>query len=209
MVSKVEPLKHSGMTHVITNVVFMGMGEPLDNFDEVIKALKILQADWGLGLGARRITVSTSGITPQIRKFVEETKGRVRLSVSLHSSDEKKRSFLVPMNRKYSLGGLLKELEFIHGKLKREITFEYTLIDGVNDGREEAEGVSKIASKLHAKVNIIPYNPIQELDFKTPSKETIEKFRSHLQKKGVRVTVRQTIGQDIDAACGQLRRTLS
>ncbi len=189
----------------ITNIVFMGMGEPLDNYDSTMKAIGILQAEWGFAFGGRRITVSTSGITPKIEQFVKETAGRVRLSVSLHSSNDKTRSFLVPINKKYNLPELIKILDFIHKRLKREITFEYTLIGGVNDSSEEAEGVGKIASRLNAKVNLIPYNPIREMKFDTPSKSKIEEFRTHLQAKGVRVMVRQTAGRDIDAACGQLR----
>lgn len=189
----------------VTNIVFMGMGEPLDNFEATMRALKILQAPWGFGLGARRITVSTSGITPKMVEFVNRSEGRVRLSVSLHSSQEKTRTELVPINRRYPLKGLVETLRKIHKDLKREITFEYTLIAGTNDSREEAEGVAKIAKSINAKVNVIPYNPIREMEFKTPSKATIETFRAALEKKGVRVIVRQTAGREIDAACGQLR----
>lgn len=189
----------------VTNVVFMGMGEPLDNFEATMKALKILQAPWGFGLGARRITVSTSGITPKITEFVKRSEGRVRLSVSLHSSSEAKRTELVPLNKKYNLKELTETLNNIHRKLKREITFEYTLISGVNDSLGEAEGVARIAKPLKAKVNLIPYNPIQEMDFKTPSLQQVEAFRKILERFAVRVTVRQTAGRDIHAACGQLR----
>lgn len=189
----------------VTNVVFMGMGEPLDNFEATMKALKILQAPWGFAIGARRITVSTSGITPKILEFVKRSEGRVRLSISLHSSREEKRTELVPINKRYSLAGLAGALKKIHHDLKREITFEYTVIDGVNDSRQEAEGVAKIAKPLNAKVNLIPYNPIREMDFKTPSGQTVDQFRDILQARGLRVTVRQTAGRDINAACGQLR----
>lgn len=189
----------------VTNIVFMGMGEPLDNFEPTMKALKILQAPWGFGLGSRRITVSTSGITPKILEFVKRSEGRVRLSVSLHSSDEKMRTELVPINKKYSIKNLMETLGQIHKQLKRDITFEYTLIADKNDSKEEAEGVARIAKPLNAKVNLIPYNPIREMDFKTPSQARIEIFRNVLEKRGVRVIVRQTSGQDIDAACGQLR----
>ncbi len=189
----------------VTNVVFMGMGEPLDNYEATMKAIEILTADWGFELGGRRITVSTSGITPMVEKFVHDSRGRVRLSVSLHSSDQETRSKLVPINKKYQLSDLIQTLEKIHKVLRREITFEYTLIDGVNDSPAEARGVGKIASRLGAKVNLIPYNPIREMDYKTPSNERLESFRKLLVGKNVRVTVRQTAGRDIDAACGQLR----
>lgn len=189
----------------VTNVVFMGMGEPLDNFDETMRALDILQAPWGLAMGPRRITVSTSGITPRILDFVKHVGGRVRLSVSLHASDDAKRSRLVPINRKYGLGELKKTLAKVHHSLKRQITFEYTLIDEVNDSREDAEGVARIAKPLHAKVNIIPYNPIEEEAFRTPTDEKIAMFRRVFHEHGIRVTIRKTAGRDIDAACGQLR----
>lgn len=190
----------------ITNIVFMGMGEPLDNFDATMKSLEILQAPWGFEIGARRITVSTSGITPRIEEFVKRSAGRVRLSVSLHSSDDAQRSILVPINRKYSLKDLKDTLTRIHKNLKRDITFEYTVIAGVNDSDKEAEGVARLAKPLHAKVNIIPYNPIQEADYKSPSAQQVERFRDILEKRGVTVIVRQTAGRDISAACGQLAR---
>jgi len=189
----------------VTNIVFMGMGEPLDNFEATLKAIRILQAEWGFGLGGRRITVSTVGITPKIEEFVRKTDGRIRLSVSLHSSDEKTRSKIVPVNRRYSLKTLTKTLNQLHRKLKREITFEYTVMEGVNDSPEEALGVVRIARPLGAKVNLIPYNPIREGGFKRPSVRKVEVFSDLLKKHGLRVTVRQTAGRDIDAACGQLR----
>ncbi|MBI3306563.1 MAG: 23S rRNA (adenine(2503)-C(2))-methyltransferase RlmN [Candidatus Omnitrophica bacterium] len=189
----------------VTNIVFMGMGEPLDNFEATMKALKILQEPWGFGIGARRITVSTSGITPRILEFVKRSEGRVRLSISLHSSQENKRTELVPINKRYSLHELNEALKKIHADLKREITFEYTVIAGVNDSKQEAEGVAKMAKPLNAKVNLIPYNPIREMEFKTPSGEVVDKFRDILKSHGIRVTVRQTAGRDINAACGQLR----
>ncbi len=196
----------SNDTRKVSNIVFMGMGEPLDNMEATLKAIRILQAKWGFGLGGRRITVSTVGITPRLEEFVKRTDGGVRLSVSLHSSDEKKRSEIVPVNRRYSLKELTRMLGKIHRKLKREITFEYTVMDGVNDSKEEALGVVRIARPLQAKINLIPYNPIREAAALTrPSVKKIEAFQGILEKCGVRVTVRQTAGRDIDAACGQLR----
>lgn len=190
----------------ISNIVYMGMGEPLDNYEATMKSLDTLQAKWGFGLGSRRITVSTSGITPKIIEFVKKTEGRVRLSVSLHAGDEAKRTELVPINKRYSLMELKNTLRQVHEKLKREITFEYTVILGVNDSVRDAEGVARIAKPLDAKVNLIPYNPIQEADFKSPSGEQVDKFAAILRKQGIRVTVRQTAGRDIAAACGQLAR---
>lgn len=189
----------------VSNIVFMGMGEPLDNFEATMKSLDILQAPWGFGIGARRITVSTSGITPKMIEFVKRHEGRVRLSVSLHSSNDKTRTELMPINKRYNLPELVKTLTEINRTLKREITFEFTLIHGINDSREEAEGLASISKPLAAKVNLIPYNPISEMDFKTPSKQNVEAFQAILESYGLRVTVRQTAGRDINAACGQLR----
>jgi 23S rRNA (adenine2503-C2)-methyltransferase len=189
----------------ITNVVFMGMGEPLDNFDEVMKALEILTASWGFEMGGRKITVSTSGVPEKIYEFVKKTEGRIRLSVSLHSPDDETRSKLIPYNRKYPLKELLKTLGKIHHDLKRDITFEYTLVDGVNDSEDDARAVAKIAKLLQAKINLIPYNPIREIDWKTPPQERMTKFRETLERSGVRSTFRKTMGRETEAACGQLR----
>ena len=183
----------------------MGMGEPLDNYEATMRAIEILTSGWGFGFGGRRVTVSTSGITPMIERFVHDSRGRVRLSISLHSSDQETRSKLVPINKKYHLNELIQSLDKIHRQLKREITFEYTLIDAVNDSAQEARGVGKLAARLNAKVNLIPYNPIREMDYRTPAPEKVESFRKLLEEKGIQVTVRQTAGRDIDAACGQLR----
>lgn len=189
----------------ITNVVFMGMGEPLDNFDATLKAVRILIEPWGFAMSARRVTVSTSGITPKILAFVKSVDGRVRLSVSLHSSKEEVRSKLVPINRRYSLKELVATLRKINQELKREITFEYTLIDGINDSEEEIRGVIGIAKPLRAKINVIPYNPVREFGSGRPSDEKVDRFCEALERGGLKVMVRKTAGQDIDAACGQLR----
>jgi 23S rRNA (adenine2503-C2)-methyltransferase len=189
----------------ITNVVFMGMGEPLDNFDETLKAVHLLIEPWGFAFGARRVTVSTSGLTPKILEFVKAVDGRVRLSVSLHSSIDEVRSSLVPINRRYPLKELVSALRKINHDLKREITFEYTLIPGVNDTEEEAEGVSMIARPLRAKINVIPYNPIAEFPHHAPGPGACERFCDRLKQRGLHVTLRKTAGREIQAACGQLR----
>jgi len=189
----------------ITNIVYMGMGEPLDNFEATMKSLEILTEDWGFGMGGRRITVSTSGITHRILEFVEKMGGRVRLSVSLHSSKPEVRDELVPINRRYTLKDLIETLEKVHRELKRDITFEYTLLQDINDSEEEAKGVAKIAKSLQAKVNLIPYNPIAEADYKRPTEARIKAFAKILESSGVKTMVRQTAGREIDAACGQLR----
>jgi 23S rRNA (adenine2503-C2)-methyltransferase len=189
----------------ITNVVFMGMGEPLDNFDATLKAVHILIEPWGFAFGARRVTVSTSGIIPKILEFVKAVDGRVRLSVSLHSSIDEVRNSLVPINRRYPLKDLASALRKINQDLKCDITFEYTLIAGLNDTEEEVEGISMIAKPLRAKINVIPYNPIAEFPHKAPTPEAVERFCAELKRRGLHVTLRQALGRDIDAACGQLR----
>ena len=189
----------------ITNVVFMGMGEPLDNYEAMLKAVQILIEPWGFGFGARRVTVSTSGITPKILEFVKAVDGRVRLSVSLHSSIDEVRSGLVPINRRYPLKELMSALRRINQDLKRDITFEYTLIPGVNNSEEEAEGVAILAKPLRAKVNVIPYNPIAEYPHKAPTPEETKHFCDQLERRGLHVILRKTAGGDINAACGQLR----
>lgn len=189
----------------VTNVVFMGMGEPLDNFEEVMKALEILMAQWGFEMGGRKITVSTSGIPKKIYEFVKRTEGRIRLSVSLHSPNDETRSRLVPYNRKHPLKELLETLKKVHRDLKRDITFEYTLISGVNDSEEDAKAVAKIAKPLQAKINLIPYNPIREINWEPPNDRQMGLFRKTLEESGVRSTFRKTAGDEIQAACGQLR----
>jgi 23S rRNA (adenine2503-C2)-methyltransferase len=189
----------------ITNIVYMGMGEPLDNLDEVLKSIRVFNEPWGFGLGARRITVSTSGIAPKILEFVERADGRVRLSISLHSSIDAVRDELVPINRKHKIKEIVQALRKVKDDLSREVTFEYILIAGVNDSEEEAEGVSKIAKPLQAKINIIPYNPIREYKGRRPTLDIINRFCNSLQKKGVTVMLRKGAGEEVDAACGQLR----
>ncbi|MFZ5802497.1 MAG: 23S rRNA (adenine(2503)-C(2))-methyltransferase RlmN [Candidatus Omnitrophota bacterium] len=188
-----------------TNIVFMGMGEPLDNFEATMKALKIFQAPWGLAMGSRRITVSTSGITPKIVEFVERNEGRVRLSVSLHATRDELRTRLVPVNKRYPLDQLLRTLHDIRGRLKRDITFEYTLIHGVNDSKADAEELVRIAKGLGTNINLIPCNPIEGETYGPPDEAAIAAFRKVLYERGVRSLLRQTAGRDITAACGQLR----
>jgi len=204
IVEQVARIMHS-VEDKITNVVFMGMGEPLDNLEETIKAVRILIEPWGFGMSARRVTVSTVGLTPKILEFVKSVDGRVRLSVSLHTSINQVREELVPVNKKYPLKELVSALRKVNRDLKREVTFEYTLIEHVNDSNEEAEGVSRIAKPLHAKVNVIPYNPIAEFPHEAPSQESLEFFCRALEDKGVRAMLRQTAGREINSACGQLR----
>jgi 23S rRNA (adenine2503-C2)-methyltransferase len=182
----------------------MGMGEPLANYDNLLKALKILNAPWGGGIGARKITISTSGLAPQIRKLAEEPL-QFRLAISLHGATDAVREQIMPVNRKYPLRELTAACEYYEEKKGRMITFEYILIAGVNDGLEQVAPLATLARRLHAKVNLIPYNKVDELPWERPSVEIQERFLAELERLGVTATLRREKGHDIDAACGQLR----
>ena len=186
-----------------TNIVVMGMGEPLDNFYNLEKALRILNDRRGFGLAARRMTVSTAGHIPGIERFAKLGL-QVNLSLSLHAVTEKLRSELMPINRKYPLKDLLAACErFVQGG-GRKMTCEYILIRGVNDSAVDAEGLAEISKKLWAKVNLIPYSPVLGLSYQTPTRGEAEAFKRRLEIRGVPVTLRRSQGADILAACGQL-----
>jgi 23S rRNA (adenine2503-C2)-methyltransferase len=188
-----------------THIVFMGAGEPLDNYDNVLKAARIINAPEGLNIGARRITISTCGIIPRIKQLAGENL-QVELSISLHAADNCLRSRLVPLNKKYPLQELLNCCREYTRKTNRQITFEYVLIKGVNSDLPNAEKLSKIlTSQKLFKVNLIPANNIKELRVVPPNKREVIAFRDYLLKSGVNVTLRKPRGEDIQAACGQLR----
>jgi 23S rRNA (adenine2503-C2)-methyltransferase len=187
----------------IDNVVFMGMGEPLANLKNLLRAIRIINAPWGLGIGARHITVSTSGLAPQIRELANEST-QLRLALSLHGATDEVRGKIMPVNRKYPLKVLLEACDYYVAK-KRKITFEYILIAGVNDNDEQVRELAKIARRLSAKINLIPYNTVEGLKWSRPSRERQEQFQSILRKHGVVATLRREKGSDIAAACGQLR----
>lgn len=189
----------------VHNLVYMGMGEPLENFDAVMKSIEIFNADWGYAIGARHITVSTVGLAPGIEKFSEKKLRQVRLSISIHSPFDKVRNEIVPVNRKYPLKTLIGTLKNERRKFGREYTFEYTLLKGVNDRDEDAEELSKLAKDAGAKVNLIAYNPIEDAPFERPELAQMRKFRQILDQHHVRNTLRISSGLDINAACGQLR----
>jgi 23S rRNA (adenine2503-C2)-methyltransferase len=188
----------------IDNIVFMGMGEPLANFDNVMRAIRIINAAWGLGIGARHITVSTSGLAPQIRKLTDEPV-QIRLAVSLHGATDEVRNQIMPINRKYNIETLLSACDYYAGRKKQRLTFEYILIAGVNDADDQAYLLARHAKKLSAKVNLIPYNTVEGLPWSRPSRNRQEKFLSILRVHKIAATLRQEKGHDIDAACGQLR----
>jgi 23S rRNA (adenine2503-C2)-methyltransferase len=189
---------------LVSNLVIMGMGEPLANYDNLLKALKILNAPWGGGIGARKITVSTSGLATQIRKLAEEPM-QFRLAISLHGATDETRNKIMPVNRKYPLRELTAACKYYQQKRGRMITFEYVLIAGVNDGLDQVKPLATLARRLKAKVNLIPYNRVEGLPWERPAEEAQKAFLKSLEKQKVTATLRREKGAEIDAACGQLR----
>lgn len=193
-----------GEPRLVNNLVIMGMGEPLANYDNLIKALTILNAPWGGNIGARKITISTSGLVPQIRKLADEPL-QFRLAISLHGATDEVRGRIMPVNKKYPLKELGAACDYYQKKKGRMITFEYILIAGVNDSLDQVEPLAKLARKLHAKVNLIPYNKVEGLPWERPSEHLQEQFLKALEARDITATLRREKGHDIDAACGQLR----
>jgi len=194
----------AGPNRSINNIVLMGMGEPLANYGNVLRAIRIINAPWGLGIGARRITISTSGIAPRIRKLAEEGL-QFELSISLHAADDETRASIMPINKRYPLDVLIDACRHYVEKTNRLITFEYILLAGVNDRFEDARRLSSLLRNIKGKVNLIPYNPVEGLPFETPNPGRQQTFHEALQAGGVAATIRRERGRDIDAACGQLR----
>lgn len=188
----------------VDNLVFMGMGEPLANFDNLLEAIAIITSPWGLHLGARHLTISTSGLVPQIRRLAEHPQ-QIRLAISLHGATDEVRGKIMPVNRKWGTAELFDALDYWNSRKKQHLTLEYILIDGVNDSLEQAEILAGHARRLRAKVNLIPYNTVEGLDWVRPSETRCRAFRDVLKRAGVSATLRLEKGHDIDAACGQLR----
>ncbi len=188
----------------LTNIVFMGMGEPLANYREVVTAIRILLDDYGFGLSKRRVTVSTSGLVPLMDRLHAEVD--VALAVSLHAASDHLRDELVPINRKYPLDELMAACDrYIAGKARRaHVVYEYVLLAGVNDRVEDARALARLLGQRPAKVNLIPFNAFDGTDYERPSEARIQHFQDALHERGLRTTVRRTRGDDIDAACGQL-----
>ena len=186
----------------ITNIVFMGIGEPLDNFTHTMEAINIFMHPYGLYLGQRRICISTCGLIPQIKELAQLKPG-VKLSVSLHSPFNGIRTSLMPVNKRYPLDELIKEIKLL-SKMRYLVTFEYVLIKGLNTRKEDAQKLAHMLKRMKYKINIISYN-VSSLGFMPPSQEEIDSFGKELKKRGVFFTLRKSRGQDISAACGQLR----
>jgi 23S rRNA (adenine2503-C2)-methyltransferase len=188
----------------INNLVFMGMGEPLANYASLMRALHLINEPWGLGIGARHITISTSGLAPQIRELAEQPL-QIRLALSLHGATDEVRQQIMPVNRKYPLAELLDACAEYQAKKRKMMTLEYILIEKVNDMPQQAVALARHARRLHAKVNLIPYNTVEGLEWRRPSDHVIDEFAAILRDAHVTATVRREKGHDIDAACGQLR----
>ncbi len=188
----------------IDNIVFMGMGEPLANLRNLLSAIAILNAEWGVGIGARHMTISTSGLAPQIERLAEQPL-QVRLAISLHGATDEVRDRIMPVNKKYPLNRLFDALRHYQELKKQKVTFEYILIEDVNDALDQATILATRARSLNAKVNLIPYNTVEGLPWKRPSEARQEQFLKLLRAGGVQATLRREKGHDIDAACGQLR----
>ena len=189
----------------ISNVVFMGIGEPFDNYDNVINAIKILNNPKGLNIGARHISISTSGLVPKIYQFADE-KIQCTLSISLHSANNETRSSMMPVNNAYNIQELIKACKYYISKTNKRISFEYALAKDNNDNKKAADELIELLEGMLCHVNLIPINKIENGKYIKTSNENIIKFRDYLNSKGITATIRRELGSDIEAACGQLRR---
>ena len=189
----------------ISNVVFMGIGEPFDNYDNVKKAINIINNQKGLNIGARHISISTSGIVPMIYKFADE-KMQCTLSISLHATNDEKRSKMMPINNRYNIKELMEACKYYINKTNKRISFEYALAKDNNDNLEDAKELVKLLKGMLCHVNLIPINKIENGSFVKSTNDNIIKFRDYLNENGIVATIRRELGSDIDAACGQLRR---
>ncbi|HEX3030580.1 MAG TPA: 23S rRNA (adenine(2503)-C(2))-methyltransferase RlmN, partial [Clostridia bacterium] len=190
----------------VGNIVIMGIGEPLDNYDNIIKFLKLVNDPEGLNIGYRHISLSTCGLIPEIIRLSKENLP-ITLSISLHAPNDEIRERIMPINRKYSIDKIIEACKIYTEVTKRRITYEYALISGVNDSRENARELATRIKGMLAHVNLIPVNAIEGADFKKSSRQQIEQFKAVLEHSGIETTVRRELGSDINAACGQLRRS--
>ena len=189
----------------VANVVVMGSGEPLDNYDNFVRFVHLLSDEHGLHISQRNITISTCGIVPNMKRLADEQL-QITLALSLHGSTQEKRKVLMPIANKYELPDVLEACDYYFERTGRRITFEYSLVHGVNDRDEDAEELIGILKARNCHLNLIPVNPIKERNFEKPSRKSAENFKNKLEKSGINVTIRREMGSDIDGACGQLRR---
>ena len=197
-------LKKESVDHKLTHLVFMGTGEPLDNYDNVLMAIRAINSPKGLNIGARRITISTSGLIPGMNRLSDEGL-QIELSVSLHGPDDKTRGMLMPINKKYPVKDLMRACREYVSRTNRQITFEYILLKNVNCSGQQALKLAALLKGLNCKINLIIYNPVKELRFEPPGKLEALFFKDALLKSGINCIIRKERGGDIDAACGQLR----
>jgi len=202
IVGQVMRAREAAAPELLTNYVFMGMGEPLANYDRLLRAITILTSRWGLGISPRRITVSTVGLVPQMERLVTETS--VHIAVSLTAARDELRDRLMPINRRYPLAELIGACKRLDLPRRKRVTFEYVMLDGVNDTMRDAEDLIRLLHGVRAKVNLIPFNPYPGASFVRSPDDRIEAFRERLLASGVHATVRTSRGRDIQAACGQL-----
>lgn len=188
----------------LTNVVFMGIGEPLANYDNAVRSMRIINAGWGLGIGARHITISTVGVIEGIRRLAHEGL-KVNLAISLHASDDVTRSKIIPLNKKIGIKSLIAAAREYFEVTGRDVSFEYILIDGVNASKQDAESLAQVLKGIQCNINVLPVNPVEEFNWRPPSEGAIEIFCNILEKHGLVVTIRKKKGSHINAACGQLR----
>lgn len=205
MLEEVYRIQHISHERV-SNVVLMGSGEPLDNYENVMRFLDLITEERGQNLSARNITLSTCGLVPEIRRLAQERR-QITLAISLHAADDKTRQELMPIARKYSIQEILQACDDYFEKTGRRISFEYSLVAGVNDNREEAEKLAELLRGRNCHVNLIPVNPIKERDLKRSDRKSVETFREVLEQGGVNATIRREMGSDINGACGQLRKS--
>lgn len=190
----------------VSNVVVMGTGEPLDNYDNLLKFIHMLTDENGLNISQRNITVSTCGIAEKIEQLAEENLA-ITLALSLHAPNDEDRRKIMPIANRYELHTVLKACDYYYEKTGRRISYEYSLVEGVNDGREQAEELAKLLKGKNCHINLIPVNPIKERDFRRSSSKNIQNFKNILEKYRINVTIRREMGSDINAACGQLRKS--
>ena len=190
----------------VSNIVVMGSGEPMDNYDNVVRFIRLISSDKGLNISQRNLTISTCGIVPGIRKFAEEGL-QVTLALSLHAPNDEVRKTLMPIANSFKLKDVLEACHYYFEKTGRRLTFEYSLVKGVNDNLEEAKALTELIKDQHGHVNLIPVNPIKERDYVQSDKKAIEQFKNYLERHGINATVRREMGRDIGGACGQLRKS--
>lgn len=189
----------------ISNVVVMGTGEPLDNYDNLCRFIRMITDDKGLNISQRNITVSSCGLVPEIRRLADEHFA-ITFALSLHAATDEKRRKLMPIANKYSIADIMDACRYYYEQTGRRITFEYSLVEGENDNEEDAKQLISLLSNFPCHVNLIPVNPIKERDYRRSSQNSVQKFKVLLEKNAINVTIRRGMGKDIDAACGQLRK---